>query len=322
MALGLYKFARRTEREPPVPAHLASRHRALTAEQEADLVASIRTHYFGSMEAEFGPADEYAASDAGRADIEAHTHGRVDTDRRTVIPWLDSLRTLNEANILEIGAGLGASTVCLAEQGANVTAIDVHAEALQVAALRSRLMGLQDRVRVIEANGTAIDTLGKRGDFDLVIFFACLEHMTIDERLESLSKAWDLLLPGQQLVIFETPNRLWWLDDHTSMAPFFHWLPDELAVRYAALTPRQHFNQNFSVPRPDAVVDLARWGRGASFHEFVLALGIPAADLPVSSWICKYLRCPLPQFGRYLHQLAPDVPTGFLFPWLNLALQR
>lgn len=322
IALGAYKLVRGTEKQPPIPAHIISNYRTLTAEQDAELAASICTNYFGSMEAEFGPADEYAASDAGRSDIESHLHGRMSENRRTIVPWLDSVRALDGANILEVGAGLGDSTVCLAEQGAHVTAVDVHAEALRVTTLRSQLMRLQDRVRVVEANGATIDTLGQPGDFDLVIFFASVEHMTIAERIEALKKAWGLLKSGQQLVVIETPNRLWWLDDHTSMAPFFHWLPDDLALLYAPLTPRQHFNQNFTVPRKDAALDLARWGRGASFHEFELALGIPAAQLPVSSWICKYLRCPHPQFIRELIRLAPEVPVGFLFPWLNVSLQR
>ncbi len=308
--------------EPAVPEHLVARFRTLTTEQEADLAESICTNYFASMEASFGPADDYAASDAGRADIENHLHNRIAGDRRTVVPWLDSLRALNGARILEIGAGMGASTACLAEQGASVTAVDVHGEALRVTERRCQLMGLDDRVKIVEANATTMSTLGARGDFDVIVFFACLEHMTIDERLESLTTAWAMLSPGQHLVIIETPNRLWWYDDHTSMAPFFHWLPDDLAIRYAPLTPRPHFNQAFVGPSPDALLDLARWGRGASFHEFVLALGTPLADLPLSSAMHRYLRRQRPQFLRLLHQVAPDVPEGFLWPYLDLALQR
>lgn len=308
--------------EPPVPGHLVARFRTLTPEQETDLVASIRDNYFVSMEYSFGPADEYAASDVGKRDIENHIHNRLAGDRRTVVPWLDSLRSLNGARILEIGAGMGASTACLAEQGASVTAVDVDGSALRVTERRCQLMGLEDRVKIVEANATAMGSLGARGDFDLVIFFACLEHMTLDERLDSLAKAWAILSPGQHLVIIETPNRLWWEDDHTSMAPFFHWLPDDLAIRYAPLTPRPHFNQAFSGSQPDPLLDLARWGRGASFHEFVLALDKPLADLPVPSAMNKYLRRPRPQFMRVLHEVAPDVPEGFLWPYLDLALER
>jgi 2-polyprenyl-3-methyl-5-hydroxy-6-metoxy-1,4-benzoquinol methylase len=300
----------------------------MTPNQAAELAASIRTDFFGSIEA-FGPAEAYAATELGQSDLANHLNIRLGIDRTTVIPWLDSFRSLNGARVLEVGAGTGSSTAGLAEQGALVTAVDVHAGALRVADLRCRLMGLDGQVRIVETNATALNTLWGPGDFDLIIFFACLEHMTLDERLESLTQAWALLSPGQHLVVIETPNRLWWEDDHTSLERFFHWLPDDLAIRYAPWTSRAIFNEQFSVPRPEVLVEFARWGRGASFHEFVLALDLPSAALPVSSCLQEYLgnprwgsQTPDGQFMRLLRQAAPSVPAAFFFAYLDLALQR
>jgi 2-polyprenyl-3-methyl-5-hydroxy-6-metoxy-1,4-benzoquinol methylase len=312
--------------EPPnVPAHLIARHRSIAPDQDAEIARSIRTNFFETEEA-------FAASGFKESELTNDLHARLRNDRANVVPWLESFRTLDGARILEVGAGTGASTAALAEQGARVTAVDVHAGGLRVAELLCGQLELSNRVTFVEANATDIDALWEPGDFDLILFFASLEHMTLTERLDSLRKAWAILSPGQYLVVIETPNRLWWEDDHTSFEPFFHWLPDDLAILYAPRTPREKFNQHFcnpGPPPPDALIDLARWGRGASFHEFALALGLPATELPVSSCLHEYLgnprwnsRNPDGQYMHLLHGAALSVPTAFFFSYLDLALRR
>jgi 2-polyprenyl-3-methyl-5-hydroxy-6-metoxy-1,4-benzoquinol methylase len=307
---------------PAVPPHLLARHRTITADQDAELAACIRMNFFRSDEA-------YAATNLDQSELTNDLNARLHGDRTTVIPWLDSFCALDGAKVLEIGAGTGASTVALAEQGALVTAVDIHAGALRVADLLCRQTGLGDLVTFVEANATEMDTRWGPGDFDLIIFFAALEHMTLEERLESLTKAWAILSEGQHLVVIETPNRLWWEDSHTSFEPFFHWLPDDLAILYAHRTRRTVFNEHFSSPGPEALVDLARWGRGVSFHDFALALDRPAAELPVSSCLHEYMgdprwnsRTPDGQYMQLLRQAAPNVPGGYFFAYLDLALKR
>jgi S-adenosylmethionine-dependent methyltransferase len=305
-----------------VPPHLLARHRTITPDHDAELAASIRTNFFRSE-------DAFAATGLDQSELTNDLNSRLGNDRATVIPWLESFRSLDGARVLEVGAGTGASTAALAEQGALVTAVDIHAGALRVADLLCRQMALGGLVTFVEANATEIDRRWGPGDFDLIIFFAALEHMTLEERLKSLTKAWAILSQGQQLVVIETPNRLWWEDDHTSFEPFFHWLPDDLAIRYAPRTRRAIFNEHFSIPGPEAVVELARWGRGVSFHDFALALDLPAAELPVSSCLHEYIGNPRwdsgtpdGQYVRLLHQAAPGVPSGFFFAYLDLALRR
>jgi 2-polyprenyl-3-methyl-5-hydroxy-6-metoxy-1,4-benzoquinol methylase len=130
---------------------------------------------------------------------------------------------LSGARILEIGCGTGASTVALAEQGAQVTAVDLDGSALEVARVRCDAYGV--RATFIEAN--AVDAIQPA---DMIVFFACLEHMTYEERIESLRKAWEVLPPHGILAVVDTPNRLWYFDGHTALTPFFNWLPHELAM--------------------------------------------------------------------------------------------
>jgi S-adenosylmethionine-dependent methyltransferase len=66
---------------------------------------------------------------------------------------------------------------------------------------------------------------------DAVLLYAVLEHQHPLERLETLTRCWDLLRPGGVLIVVETPNRIVYFDPHTSLLPFFAMLPPEVAAR-------------------------------------------------------------------------------------------
>lgn len=198
----------------------------------------------------------FAATEAGRHEIYVHLVHRLTEFRNNVMPWLGKHMTLDGARVLEIGAGTGSSVVALAESGAEVDAIDIMDNHLTVARTRVAMHGLQ--ARIVACN--AVDFPFAWGDYDLILLSATLEHMTLSERLSFLETAWKHLKARGLLGIYETPNRLWFRDDHTSQLPFFHWLTDEMAIAYARKSPRADFaSSQLDVTR------LARWGRGASF---------------------------------------------------------
>jgi 2-polyprenyl-3-methyl-5-hydroxy-6-metoxy-1,4-benzoquinol methylase len=307
-----------------IEAHLLAHQIALTASQQAELTEALKKDFFGAQFATETEVEDYLATEGGTFDLNDHLTLRLERDRATVIPWLDSIRSLAGLRVLEVGAGDGASTVALAEQGATVLATDVNERSLKANAERCRIAGLKG-VGFATVNADNLSSVAKPGEYDMIAFYAALEHMTFEERLASIEVAWKLLNRGGVLVVIEAPNRLWFFDDHTSMSPFFLWLPDDVAARYAAYTPREDYN---SSPHTDPV-EFARWGRGVSFHDFVLALGIPAERLPVRSCMHEFLDLPRwknhtrdGNYLRILRRLAPNVPKGFFFSYLDIALQK
>ncbi|MGO8851923.1 class I SAM-dependent methyltransferase [Mycobacterium sp.] len=198
----------------------------------------------------------------GRHGIDEHTVGRLIYDRHEYVPWLNELRRLDGARVLEIGCGTGSSVMALVEQGADVTGIDVVPESIEVTRARLRFFGL-DEPSLHHLNATEIDARLDHQGFDMVIFFASLEHMTHSERQRSLRAAWQLLADGGILCVIEAPNRLWLFDDHTADLPFFHWLPDEIALEYLKQTPRYQAAA-FDTTSEGAKLELSRRGRGVS----------------------------------------------------------
>ncbi|WP_187829985.1 SAM-dependent methyltransferase [Siccirubricoccus phaeus] len=291
----------------------------LAGEKLAQLERSLLEHFMPG----------YAAQDPEtlKRELFIHTIHRLTEHRNNVIPWLAEHMSLSGARVLEIGAGTGASIVALAEVSRQVDGIDIEESHLRVAADRVALHGLHN-VRLLVRNALDLEDLYAE-PYDLIVFSATLEHMTYQERIATLRAAWDNLPAGGHLCIYETPNRLWYRDDHTSLMPFFHWLPDDLAMDYAVKSSRSDFAEALAGRDP---VTLARWGRGASFHEIDLAIGLDAVEVRQSQheFLCArhphyrqaWEASPGKRYAALLAEIAPAVPGPFLEELLSLLLRK
>ena len=263
--------------------------------------------------------------------LAAETAARMDEDRHVIIPWLDAALPLDGARVLEIGCGTGESTVALAEQGAHVTGLDVDENALAVGRERCRVYGVE--AEFIPGNVMQVDTLLAGKEFDAVIFFASLEHMTLDEKLTAMRSTWSLLRPGGIWCVIEAPNRLWFWDGHSTFENFYNWLPDDVAWAWARHARREAFAGAF--PRDAGLdpVQLARWGRGVSFHEFDIVFG-DARKLDVVSNKRDFLSRHNPVFAvhrmlskarryeRFLERLEPAVSPAFFRQYLDVIIRK
>jgi len=145
-----------------------------------------------------------------------------------------------------------------------------------------------------------------------------------------------MLEAGALWCVVETPNRLWYHDAHTSLLPFFHRLPDEVAFAYSRMSSRESFREQYRELDEDSLLHFLRRGRGVSYHEFDLALG-PAQQLdvvsslthfhrgrhrfPLASWL-RRRRSTAFRYERLLAQIAPELHPGFLQPDLDLVLRK
>lgn len=316
---------RETLLQPKTPQHLKKRQRFLSSADKEKLAHSLRENFFSKNN------DSYLKSSLGINDLNDHLTGRLQADRCSIIPWLDNVMKLDGKHILEIGCGTGASTIALAEQNANLIGIDVDSLAVKDAKVRCKLYDLNVEFKL--CNAVDIEKLFSHKKFDMIIFYASLEHMTYSERIASLSSAWSLLGCGGILAIIETPNRLWHFDSHTSILPFFHWLPDDLAMEYSKMSSRESFNKGFSTQISDEYTRFMRWGRGMSYHE--LELAISDIDLKESinchanfirnqrflSWL-KWRISKDHSYQTILSKQNPALHHAFFQPYLNLTIKK
>ncbi len=284
--------------------------------------ASVRKNFHKGWRAEetFKP-EEY------QIDLGDHVINRLESDRQRIIPWLNAAMPLKGKKILEIGCGTGSSTIALAEQGAIVTGVDLDADALIVAEDRKKEYGL-DNITIAYENAVNVHKVFK-DDFDFVIFFATIEHMTHEERMQGMKTTWEMLKPGAMWVVLETPNRLWYFDNHTSHLPFFQWLPDDLAFRYAHKSPRQDLAGSVKEEYNDEnLLHFLRLGRGLSYHEFDLCMGDARKLNVVSSKIqfekYEWLKASKldKKFKSFIKEVYPGLHDGFYDKSFDLIIKK
>jgi 2-polyprenyl-3-methyl-5-hydroxy-6-metoxy-1,4-benzoquinol methylase len=264
-------------------------------------------------------------------DLHEHLTGRLGDDRYSVVPWIDAAYPLAGANVLEIGSGTGVSAIALGEQGAHITGIDVDPASLKVAQARCQAYNITADFHCI--NAADVRDAFPNKTFDIVVFFAVLEHMTFDERIKAIRSTWEMTRAGGLWCVVETPNRLWFYDGHTSFENFYHWLPDSLAKRWGTRSRRKIFSSALSADSEISDTKFARWGRGASFHEFDLALG-EARNLEIVSNKTDFMRrrnlflsaysfvSRARKFERFLEALEPEINPGFFRQYLDLAIRK
>ncbi|NER15582.1 class I SAM-dependent methyltransferase [Spongiivirga citrea] len=305
------------------PKSMSQNHIQFSQDQLNELRGSIERNYLdrGNTKSTLGKVEYEDA-------ISGQLFERLDYNRNRVAPWLNSVKNLKGLNILEIGCGTGISTLALSEQGANVVGIDVDEGALAVGRDRLRVAGFEPEMHLMNAD--AIETNFKDRKFDFIIYYAVLEHMTVNERLVSLKAAWDMLPKGSFLSVIETPNRLWYYDSHTAAMPFYDWLPDDLAYAYSKFSPRKVFNDSYSYESLDEanMNKFLRWGRGVSYHEFEVAIA-PLNKLNVVSNLMNYEKTTFLKSGfkglkyiKFLKSLKNGIPSGFCHPYLDIVLQK
>lgn len=288
----------------------------VTNSEYIEIESSIKKNYL-----QYRSAEENSKSMADLKHAVADLISRLKTSRMTYVPWLKEKMGLNGCKVLEVGCGTGSSLVALAEQGAVVTGIDMDENAIGVARDLCGIFNVP--ARLLTGNAENVMSELNNQQFDLVLFIASLEHMLYGERINCIRKYYNHLTDNGYMGIFETPNRLWYFDAHTGMMPFFHWLQDDIALDYIKIN-QVHDTQDCSTDHPDvSYLDLARRGRGFSFHELEIALNTLAEKINVAGFMAPSFVTSLDQsFHEIMASLNPNINRGFFYPFIDMLIKK
>ncbi len=290
--------------------------------------SGLRETYFADYDAGF------LETEYGVQDLEANVFKRYDSCLSHIIPWVSRCIDLSGKRVLEVGTGTGSSAAAFAHFVDSVYTFDIHEPSVRGALTRFDALGLTNiQVDLIQEDAF-LETLNSHPDesIDIVLLSAVLEHQTIEERLATLTTCWRLLRDNGIMVVTDTPNLLVYFDFHSSVLPFLHMTPTDLYVRYAKHSPRNGFNKSFDdyeiKDYRELDVQISRWGRGVSYHDFELAFGSGFNDAIVASgfekeilsWVDVCFEEELLRF--FVHHKHMDVHDAFTRAALNFILKK
>jgi 2-polyprenyl-3-methyl-5-hydroxy-6-metoxy-1,4-benzoquinol methylase len=96
--------------------------------------------------------------------VEYHIPGFAEFDR-----WRDK-------KVLEIGCGIGTDTINFARAGAQVTAVELSDNSMELARTRAAVFGLGDRIRFCPGNAEQLSTFVPIEPYDLIYSFGAIHH--------------------------------------------------------------------------------------------------------------------------------------------------
>ncbi len=299
---------------------------------DSALIGEIEKALLDTYFSDYDPT--FLNSKEGREDIRNNVYKRYNHSLEHVVPWIGRYTELAGKNVLEIGCGTGSSTAALSHFVGHIEGYDIHDLSVQGASRRMEIMELDNVSLHVVDSERLFQHINEDGDtsFDLILLFAVLEHQTIEERIFTLRRCWELLADEGIMVIVDTPNLLCYYDAHTSRMPFLHMLPSRLYALYSSHSHREGFNTAFAhsenMSAEELDIDIARWARGVSYHDFEMALGkgykkhivSHGFDKEILDWYTVSTEEILLRW--YVEHKQLDVPLGLTRWVLNLILQK
>jgi FkbM family methyltransferase len=109
--------------------------------------------------------------------------------------------------VLEIGCGIGTATISFLRAGAQVTAVDLSPQSLELAKQRAELYGFADRVTFFEADAERLSETVPPQAYDLVYSFGVLHHTPHPER--AINQIRSFVRPGTTVKLMMYYSRSW-----------------------------------------------------------------------------------------------------------------
>ena len=123
------------------------------------------------------------------------------------IPGFAEFERWKGKRVLEVGCGIGTDSINFARAGAQLTAVDLSGESLQIAEQRAGVMGVADRIEFVQANAEELTSAVSGEPYDLIYSFGVVHHTPRPER--ALAEMRALAAPGGALKLMIYHRRSW-----------------------------------------------------------------------------------------------------------------
>lgn len=170
---------------------------------------------------------------------------------------------LSEMKILDFGCGSGCSTAALAFHSKSVIGFDVDEEMIDLCRLRMAEHGLESRVQLYCASSLE-EVRDLIGSVDLVLLCGVVEHLPLTDvglRRRIIRTLFEMLNDRGCMYIYDTPNRLWPYDFHTTGLWGIPWSKPGSTKSYErAVRKGRYMDSPRYSPGPRGMEQCGAWG--------------------------------------------------------------
>lgn len=99
------------------------------------------------------------------------------------IPKFAEFEKWQGKKVLEIGCGIGTDTINFAKAGAQVTAMDISENSLEIAKQRAKVYGLENKIKFYCGNAEELSKVIPIEPYDLIYSYGVIHHTPYPERV-------------------------------------------------------------------------------------------------------------------------------------------
>ena len=148
------------------------------------------------------------------------------------IPVFAGFKQWSGKKVLEIGCGIGTDTINFARNGAQVTAVDVSQESLNLAKQRAEVYGIENLIRFYCGNAEELSSFIPTDHYDLIYSFGVIHHTPHPEKvLEQIRNCGNAGTEIRIMVYHRHSWKVFWIILKYGWGQF--WKTDELVARYS-----------------------------------------------------------------------------------------
>lgn len=137
-----------------------------------------------------------------------------------------------DKKVLEIGCGLGTEMVNFAQQGANITTMDLSEKSLELAKKRAEIYNISDQIKFYHGNAEELDKIVPIERYDLIWSFGVIHHSPHPDRIiECLKKYMDSHTELRIMIYNKISWKVFWILLRYGKGAF--WKLDELIAKYS-----------------------------------------------------------------------------------------
>lgn len=168
---------------------------------------------------EIGTKEYFDEVEARKYFVEPHISGFAEFSR-----WRGK-------KVLEIGCGIGTDTMNFARAGADVTAVDISSDSLEIARKRAKAFGL-DNIRFYQSNAEELTSVVPIERYDLVYSFGVIHHTPHPHNIiEQIRRYMDSDSIFKIMVYHRNSWKIFWILMSYGKGAF--WKLEELVARHS-----------------------------------------------------------------------------------------